>query len=241
MRAFFLVLFVVFTGVALSQEAIEYQIGIVTAADGFATVRTEPSKDSEKAGNLAAGSFVYCLEPAGDWYEITYVRDHKPCPGFIHRSDVRFLSEYPRLEPAIVPGCSFACSLPSITVCVTIKDFDPAGHQLEYIAPVTRLHVARYLDKIDGSTFWGTDGEVPTRMYGEIIVTCRGERFTLPGEAIANLFQPNPGQGHMDARYDSAAETLYLTAVNGDGAGGYVVLWVVQHGKYLERFVVPGF
>lgn len=61
----------------------------------------------------------------------------------------------------------------------------------------------------------------------------------VPIDGLKNLFDPN--LGYTEVHYDRKKEILYVSALNGDGAGGYVVLLIIEQGQYKTRMVFNGF
>ena len=231
-----------FTFTALrAQTEFTPQVGVVVATGGSVSVMSQPSPDSEKAGAVGNGDFVYCLAPEDSWYEVTFLSNNQPRPGYIPRSCIQFFSRFPLLKMIDQGPQSTTFALDSVTVTLSRKEFIPAEHRLEFISAVQRLHVAGYLDKIDGKTFWGTNGEIPSTLYDRIEVTGSGLSLSLPAEATTELYEPNLGPENNWIWYDKATRTLYICSSNGSGEWGYIVLWVVRQGKYSSRFVVPGF
>jgi len=66
-------------------------------------------------------------------------------------------------------------------------------------------------------------------------------RFTLPPSSCNDMIYLNPKS--TCAYYDANSHTFYLMASGGDGAEGYVIMWVMKKGKYMDRYInctIPG-
>lgn len=61
----------------------------------------------------------------------------------------------------------------------------------------------------------------------------------IPEKEIENLFNIN--SAFAACYYDNLNDTLYITSVNGDGAGGYAVLFKIEKGNYKARVVTMTF
>lgn len=51
--------------------------------------------------------------------------------------------------------------------------------------------------------------------------------------ALKNLYEPN--LEYTNANYDEKNNILYIQALNGDGAGGYIIVWIIEGNKYKSR------
>lgn len=66
--------------------------------------------------------------------------------------------------------------------------------------------------------------------YESVVITQNGKTLKLP---VENLFEPNLDYTHVSMDDD----TYYISALNGDGAGGYAVLWVVSKNLELRKWI----
>jgi hypothetical protein len=112
----------------------------------------------------------------------------------------------------------------SFRITLTQVTFEAKKNKLQYVPPDQKKGYAGYLNKINGKEFWGTDGELPTRQYGQVSVEWGKSHFDLPSKAIENLFEPNWDYHYSAAWFDRESNTLYISADNSDGAGGYSVV-----------------
>ena len=93
-----------------------------------------------------------------------------------------------------------------------------------------------WLEKINGKEIWGTDGNIPKNQYGQITLTFGKEIIHLP---IDNLFEPN--LDNIKVNIDSKNKTIYISTMNSDGAGGYVVLWIIENGIFKQQITTIPF
>lgn len=94
-------------------------------------------------------------------------------------------------------------------------------------------------DKFKGQQVWGTDGTIPISHYTSIKITIKGRNIQIPEKETENLFNIN--SEFAACYYDNLNDTLYITSVNGDGAGGYAVLFKIEKGIYKTRVVTMPF
>ena len=96
----------------------------------------------------------------------------------------------------------------------------------------------KYLAKINGKQFWGTDGNVPRTQYKSIEIVSGQRMITIPSAETADLYEPS--LYNTKVFYDRANDIIYISVLNGDGAGGYVGLFVVKNGSYHSRMITIG-
>jgi hypothetical protein len=107
---------------------------------------------------------------------------------------------------------------------------------LQYHKENSASNEMRYLEKINGKEIWGTDGNVPKKQYGQFTLILGKDKIHLP---IDNLFEPNLDSTKLNI--DKNSRTIYISASNSDGAGGYEVLWIIENGTFKQRITTFGF
>ena len=95
------------------------------------------------------------------------------------------------------------------------------------------------LDKIDNLQIFGTDGNIPKREYKSIKIEIDNVKIELPKNAIKNLFEPNLESSTVN--YDKINDILYISSMNSDGAGGYLIIWIIEKKSYRNRIEAYGF
>ncbi|NDV95689.1 hypothetical protein D0T84_12300 [Dysgonomonas sp. 521] len=119
----------------------------------------------------------------------------------------------------------------SIVITLTQTDFDPMQNKIS--------RKDGFVYKINGKEIWGTDGEIPKREYKSISIRLGKKNIDFPQSALENLYNPN--LENTEANHDKDNDILYLQSTNSDGAGGYIVVWVIEKGQYKGRYVYYGF
>jgi hypothetical protein len=109
-------------------------------------------------------------------------------------------------------------------------------NKLKYSKGVSSKNEIKWLEQINGKAIWGTDGNIPNYQYNQIILSIGSDKINLPCE---NLFEPN--LENTAVYFDEKKNTIYITALNGDGAGSYAVLWVIKNSKFIDRFITIPF
>ena len=128
------------------------------------------------------------------------------------------------------------------------RTFNPKQHkitrQIEEAIPTPDTIVA----KIDGSDFYGTDGEMPRTEIDTFVVVINGRSISIPRSKYRDLFNPNvyykygsePCCG-VRAHEAKNGQHLIVDMWGSDGAGGYFVAFYFDHNKLLRRSVENGF
>ncbi|CAN5698131.1 hypothetical protein BH10BAC2_BH10BAC2_14740 [soil metagenome] len=129
-----------------------------------------------------------------------------------------------------------------ILVSISSTGFDTAGHKLTY---ADSSH--QFLLLIDDKPIWGTDGGVPKEKIASVRFIHVKYQLILPHSAIAGLYEPNfcynqkarekPAETFCKVFQSADKRRVYIYMLNGDGAGGYEVTWIIEDSKYLKRVV----
>jgi hypothetical protein len=209
------------------------QFAVIDDKDGFCNVRSEAKSGNNIIDKLQNGKLVYCFDEESNWINIDYNNDNKDLNGFIYTGRVKYIENYTRLQKIDEGDDKLTLAGNSIKVTVLLKEFDSAKNKIS-------IHKKyNVVEKINGKPYWGTDGGMPKTQYKSIAITIDGKHADIPQHALADVFEPNLNSTF--ASYDDARKILYIYATNGDGAGGYAIIWKIQNGVYNERFVMHGF
>lgn len=140
----------------------------------------------------------------------------------------------------------------SIQIDVKFKRFDPHQHAITLIPGCTDAYL------IDGKAIHGTDGNVPEKTLCEIErleVIWNGKSFLLPtfahddcyyafaghkeGTRVWSVDNSNPESQQVHERIFNTSpdgRILRIKCSGGDGAGSYVVVWLLDSGGYVGRY-----
>lgn len=218
------------------------QFGIIQNKDGFVNVRKSPEISNNVIDTLHNGHIVfYYLDPAGDWFEIDYEKEDYSNIGYIHKSGFKFLTEFDSIPVKQRTSNKLIFQKDFFKITLTKVPFIAKNNKLQYFKGNDKEHNASYLEKINDKEIWGTDGGIPHTQYGQISVTWGKKSIILPKESIDDLFEPNFNYKYTAVFYDRKNNTMYISADNSDGAGGYSVIWIIENGRYKERHLSRGY
>ena len=213
---------------------------VVQDSDGYTNVREKGDLKSKVIARVDHGQLVWVyLGGTTKWPEILFVdKKGKEHNGFIHASRLKPLSDFKHFTGKVSEKArTETFEKGDLKVEIALQKFDPSNHKLTY----QEVEGGRYLSKIDDLPFWGTDGGIPSEHYKMIAIQKNGKTMTVPVEALKNLYQPGLYPGNTKVMVNPKENAIYITSFNSDGAGGYVVGFVFEHGKFKSRAVFSPF
>lgn len=216
------------------------QFAKIIDKDGYVNVRQQASVNSAVVSKIAAGETVYAFpdEKFGDWVIVDYTDNrNKSITGYIHNSRIKYIESYKQIPNIFFDEDVAKFMAKDITVQINSGSFDYEKNKGHFSS--TQYKDYTVVDKFKGEQVWGTDGETPTSHYTSIQATINGRFIQIPAKEVENLFNVN--NEFATCYYDDLNDVLYITAVNGDGAGGYAVLFEIKRGKYNARVVTMPF
>ena len=212
------------------------QLAIIADKDGYVNVRNSAGIANKIVDKLANGHIVFCLDAENDWYPIDYELTRKNKSGYLHKSRVKFLKNFTKVPYTNLTDNNILFKLDTLKLSITKTAFKPKSNKLQYHKGNSQKNETTYLEKINGQEIWGTDGNVPKKQYGQILLELGNNKIYLPK---GNLFEPN--LDYTSVNVDTQNETIYISALNSDGAGGYAVLWIIKKGKYERKIITIPF
>lgn len=210
------------------------QFAIVADTDSFTNIRSGPGKQYPVKDSLKNGDVVFLFDAEGNWTIVDYGFESKKFKsGYIYSSRTKPIDEFTPISATVSNDSVLIYQWDSCKLHITERSFKPKKHKIKF-------EVQEYGDSniilIDGKEFWGTDGYMPREEYSKCQLKIGKKTVNLP---TVTLYNPN---FHLTSLFiDRTTDTLYLTAFNGDGAGGYAVLWVIQKGVLKQQIVTYGF
>ena len=134
-------------------------------------------------------------------------------------------------------------ALNGISIYIQSKPFESKKHKLTYSNSDNKI-----LELIDEKPIWGTDGGLPTERIARILCVVGQNKFVIPEVALKNLFEPNfcynsnsEVDCHCEVFRSLDGKRIYIYMLNGDGAGGYEVTFVIEKERYTKRVIDHGF
>lgn len=210
------------------------QFAIVSDDDSFTNIRSGPGKHFPVQDSLRNGDVVFLFESDGNWWTIDYGFESKTFKsGYIHTSRVKTIDNFTAIPADVSNDSVLVYQWDSCKLHLTEHRFQALKHKYKYLVLEGGDSVIQY---IDGKPYWGSDGYLPSKEYRKCQLRIGKKVVSLP---TTNLYNPN---FHLTNLYvDRMSNTLYLVAFNGDGAGGYAVLWVIKDHKLINQCVTYGF
>ena len=202
--------------------------------DGFVNVRSSAEKGNNISDKLENGFIVYCFEPEGNWINIDYKKNGKDLNGYIYKDRVKYISSFENVALKSNLDGKVKMENRNIKIEITETKFEKEKHKLTFYK-----NNKTQLDKIDNLQIFGTDGNIPKREYKSIKIEIEKVKIELPINALKNLFEPNLESS--TANYDKNNDILYLSSMNSDGAGGYLIIWIIEKKRYKNRIEAYGF
>ena len=213
------------------------QFGIIADKDGFVNVRKTPNISSKIIDTLTNGQIVFCLEEEGDWLPTDYhLNGQQYKSGYIHKSRVKWIDDFNKVPFDKLTDSIVTFKKDTIELIVTKTTFNPKNNKLQYHKGDASKNEASWLGKINGKEIWGADGNVPKHQYKQFTLTLGKHKIELP---ITNLYEPN--LDYTTLNIDENNRTIYISAMNSDGAGSYAVLWIIENGKFKQRITTIPF
>ena len=213
---------------ALVQAQIE-AFAVINDKDGYVNVRKEKSVHSKVLKKLDNNTLIFVLEYDKAYYGNWIYADNE---GYIYNDRVKWIHNFPQIAKGIAKGNTIVFEGKEIQVVLSTEKFDKSKHSFKYHKEYRDI-----IEKIDGKLFWGTDGNMPKREYKSIEVKIRGKQVSIPQSAYNDLYESYLYTEFNSVHYDKDNDILYIVALNGDGAGAYMVCWQIEKGVYKGRKV----
>ena len=224
-----ILLFFLINNVVFAQVIEGGAFAVINDKDGYVNVRKEKSVHSKVLKKLDNNTLIFVLEydkaQEGNWI-------YADNEGYIYNDRVKWIHNFPQIDKGIARGNTIVFEGKEIQVTLATEKFDKDKHSFKYHKEYRDI-----IEKIDGKPFWGTDGNMPKREYKSIEVKIRGKQVSIPQSAYNDLYESYLYTEFNSVHYDKDNDILYIVALNGDGAGAYMVCWQIEKGVYKGRKV----
>ena len=201
------------------------QIAVIKDNDGFTNVRKLPKGDSEVIYKLK-DSEVFCYqelktEPKPDWITVYISKnkfqlecgDDNTLIGYIHKSRLCPIENLNTYNGTVF---SFMYKLKKFSLENKISDFD-----------------GKWLTKINGRRIYGTDGNIPKTEVVGIETSINGKTIEIPSILYEDIFECD-----NEFVINKNKDDYIVHQWNSDGAGGYLIVWVLGNGKLKQRLII---
>ena len=224
-----ILLFFLISNVVFAQVIEGGAFAVINDKDGYVNVRKEKSVHSKVLKKLDNNTLIFVLEYDKAYYGNWIYADNE---GYIYNDRVKWIHNFPQIAKGIAKGNTIVFEGKEIQVVLSTEKFDKDKHSFKY-----HKEYRDVIEKIDGKPFWGTDGNMPKREYKSIEVKIRGKQVSIPQSAYNDLYESYLYTEFNSVHYDKDNDILYIVALNGDGAGAYMVCWQIEKGVYKGRKV----
>ena len=224
-----ILLFFLISNVVFAQVIEGGAFAVINDKDGYVNVRKEKSVHSKVLKKLDNNTLIFVLEYDNAYYGNWIYADNE---GYIYNDRVKWIEKLPKIAKGITKGNTIVFEGKEIQVTLSTEKFDKSKHSFKYHKEYRDI-----VEKIDGKPFWGTDGNMPKREYKSIEVKIRGKQVSIPQSAYNDLYESYLYTEFNSVHYDKDNDILYIVALNGDGAGAYMVCWQIEKGVYKGRKV----
>jgi uncharacterized protein YgiM (DUF1202 family) len=220
--------------ISISEKSIA-QFAIVKDNDGFLFVRNGPNISNNVIDTLKNGEVVWYFEKEGNWFEIEYEKKGIKRSGYAYSNRLIPLENYPAINKKSFQKNIIIFKNDSVEIKIKTKSFKANEHKLIFDSS----QQIKSLVKIDNKTFYGTDGEIPKEQYKSISINYGSKTYNFDTSILDNLFNPNLNSTHC--YIDKVNNSILISAMNSDGAGGYGIIWVIKNGEHISRRLFKGF
>jgi hypothetical protein len=224
-KILYLILFINFS-ISYSQE---FEFAVINDKDGFVNVRSSNKiEENNIVDKLENGFVVSHFGAEGNWILVDYEKNGKDLNGYIYKSRIKNISNFTEIPKENTSTNEITFSNKNFEIKIIEKQFDKTKHSFKYYN-----ENPNQLNEIDGKEIFGTDGNIPKMEYKNITISFKNNIIELPKESIENLYEPN--FEYTKCNYNEKEKALYIQSMNSDGAGGYVVIWIIKNGEYINR------
>ncbi|MBQ4818611.1 hypothetical protein [Aquimarina sp. MMG016] len=200
------------------------QVAIIKDKDGYTNVRKEPNINSKVIYKLK-DSEVFIYEDSdtaenSNWIAVNIFKNKFSIEsgndqlllGYIHKSRL-----YPLEKLKAYNGNRFSFSY-------KLQKFDFENKITNYDG--------KYVTKINGRRFYGTDGNIPKIQVSQINASVDGKNINIPDVLFEDIFECD-----NDFVINKNKEDYIIHQWNSDGAGGYLIVWVLDKNKVKQRLI----
>jgi hypothetical protein len=248
--------FTLFIIIFLSLSA-KAQLAIIRDTDGFVNVREKGNIKSRIIGRLNTNDItLYDGEDDNkEWRHIFYSPDNMLffsslnnnkhniykdyIDGFVYFNRVIPINSFSRMilkkDVGYISSSKLTGNVDTVIFILKTRLFSIKSHKIHRSKEGCINCTKAYVDKIDGKKPWGVDGDLPTKEIYNISLKINGKAITIPFESYNDIYQPR--LENLNIYFDKKGNFYFYMPGNSDGAGGYDVVWVINNGKLIKRYV----
>ncbi|HEY9000232.1 MAG TPA: SH3 domain-containing protein [Mucilaginibacter sp.] len=210
---------------------------VIKDSDGYVNVRKEPSANASIVSKIYTNSIFSCQPNKTNWWKVLQVDNSNRSnwtEGYIYKDKVLLLKNWKVVKRQNAALDSGIFEKNSTVIIIKQKAFNYKQHKLSYTKSNPKENIKSELLQIDGKRFWGTDGEIPKKVLASVKIIVNKHSIILSKSAFDDLYEPHLNKISICHGTD---DTLYISMLNSDGAGGYTIIWEFKGGKYIGRYI----
>lgn len=216
------------------------QFAKIADRDGYVNIRKSADAKSAIAGKVNSGEIIYVYdrdESSKNWLMADYPdKTGNLLSGYVYHSRVRYIESFTPVPRVSANQHKAVFASENIKVEITAEPFKYKENKKYFSSSSREIQTE---DLYKGKPAWGTDGTIPQTRYRSVTARIGNHTVEIPSTETENLFNINTE--FAECYFDAENETLYISMVNSDGAGGYVVLFRIEKGKYKGKTVIMPF
>lgn len=213
------------------------QFAIINDKDGYTNIRDESKKIIGKLYDNEVFVLSQIDEPIDEYIPIVWgIGSDQERNGYMHKSRIKLLYQLPLLKRTISNN-SATFENDNVKVKINIGTLDLTNKG------VTLHPEYGYPTKINECEVFGTDCVSLDDCYRNteikyIKYSIKGIPYQFDLKDIAGYLFPS-----LENTFVSISDngTIYISMNNGDGAGSYCILWILQEGKITKKITYIGF
>lgn len=203
------------------------QVAIIQDPDGWTNVRKSPNQESEVVHKIYENQVFWFSSELEDqeeeWVSVHIPSnryslggcddDYNMIDGYIHRSRLMPLEEMKEYKGE------------DILFAYKLVKCDLSQRNVNRID-------GKWITKIDGRRFFGTDGPMPKIEVAEVKVNVFGKDIEIHEVFYSDIFECTNAFNIY-----KKGDTFFIYQFNSDGAGAYEIVWVLNREGLLQRLV----
>lgn len=200
------------------------QTAIINDKDGYTNVRSKPNTKSKVIYQIKTNQVFWYEEDYtnsdSEWVRVYIPKNnfsvncsYSNLEGFVHKSRIM-----PFDNMDIYKGTEF-------TFKYLMKPFSVQDKIIDY-------QDNKWISTINGLRYYGSDGEKPKYEIENIEISLNKQQILVPEILMMDIFECN---NTFDLY--KIGETFFVHQWNSDGAGGYVLVWVITKDGVKQRFI----
>lgn len=218
------------------------QLFALVDKDGYVNVRETGDNKASIVRQLTSGDLVFVFDEnydkKADWQNVSFSDERIGEGGFVHNSRLKALTSFDKLPLSKASFTNVTLEGKGIKVEMNIDEVDFEENKRDFIPQYKTGDGAYNLVGYKEQGAWGIEGLHKLSHYTSIMVSKYGNTIELPVTSFENMFNPSLKPHCV---FDRENDTIYIYAYNGDGAGAYIVAWIIKGDTYIGRFVTRPF